>query len=205
MDDAPLFFDVSLARRLELAEGHSTARAVEARASLDPDSGAAWIEVAGALAMYDGITSPLTQTFGLGLFGAPSDPDMDAVERFFRDRSAPVFHEISPLAGAEMLALLNRRGYQPFECTNVLVRSISGDRGAPPERRVRVRLLAGDDGGSGPTRPREAGARTRTSRPTCATSAPSPLDGRAPTASWPNSTECPWQRPSSASATMSPC
>jgi hypothetical protein len=71
MTRVPLHADLELATRLELAEGHSTAAAVEARASLDPSSGACWIEIAGALAMFDGVGSPLTQTFGLGLTRLP--------------------------------------------------------------------------------------------------------------------------------------
>ncbi|HEY8459957.1 MAG TPA: hypothetical protein VIM99_06220, partial [Blastocatellia bacterium] len=62
------FSDLALARRLERAEGRSNVDFVEARAKLFPDSGAEWIEVAGAYAIFDGIGSPLTQTFGLGVF-----------------------------------------------------------------------------------------------------------------------------------------
>ena len=62
------FSDLDLARRLERAEAESGARFVEARARLFPQSGAQWIEAAGAYAMFDGVASPVTQTFGLGLF-----------------------------------------------------------------------------------------------------------------------------------------
>ena len=47
------FADVELARRLERAEAESNARFVDARARLAPASGACWIEVAGAYAMFD--------------------------------------------------------------------------------------------------------------------------------------------------------
>jgi hypothetical protein len=63
-----IFSDVSLARRLERAEARGNAGFVATRARIDPESGAEWIEVAGAYVMYDGASSPLTQTFGLGLF-----------------------------------------------------------------------------------------------------------------------------------------
>jgi len=63
--------DHSLAGRLEQAEAVANARFVETRAQLMPDSGAEWIEVAGAYAMYDGARSPCAQTFGLGLFQLP--------------------------------------------------------------------------------------------------------------------------------------
>jgi len=45
--------DRALARRLDRAEGGGSARFVETRAALNPDSGAVWIDVAGAYAIYD--------------------------------------------------------------------------------------------------------------------------------------------------------
>ncbi len=76
--------DLSLSRRLERAEAAACASFVEARARLAPESGAQWIEVAGAYAMYDGVRSPSTQTFGLGLFQSPTAADMDRLEAFFK-------------------------------------------------------------------------------------------------------------------------
>jgi len=67
------FADLALARRLERAEATSNARFVELRAGLDPGRGACWIEVGGTYAMYDGPASPVTQTFGLGMFQAPTE------------------------------------------------------------------------------------------------------------------------------------
>ena len=66
--EAPLVFsDHALACRLEAAEACSNADFVETRARLFPDSGACWIQVAGAFVLFDGPASPCTQTFGLGL------------------------------------------------------------------------------------------------------------------------------------------
>src|SRR3954462_5523553 len=106
--------DISLSRRLERAEAAAGAGFVEARARLMPRLGAQWIEVAGAYAMYDGPESPCTQTFGLGLFQQPAIADMEKLETFYQERAAPVFHEVSPLTGNSMLALLSERGYKPL-------------------------------------------------------------------------------------------
>jgi hypothetical protein len=114
--------DLALARRLERAEARSNAEFVTARARAFPDSGACWIEVAGAFAMYDGVHSPVTQTFGLGLFDPIGVGEMETLEQFFRQRGAEVCHEISPLADLSLLPLLNGRGYQPIEFTSVLFR-----------------------------------------------------------------------------------
>jgi GNAT superfamily N-acetyltransferase len=85
-----------------------------------PDSGAEWIEVAGAYAMYDGARSPCTQTFGLGLFQLPHASDMEKLETFFKQRAAPVLHEVCPLADKAVLPMLNERGYRPVELSQVM-------------------------------------------------------------------------------------
>lgn len=118
------FADVALARRLERAEAESNARFVDARARLTPASGACWIEVAGAYAMFDGVTSPATQTFGLGMFQPATAADLDRLEAFFHERGAPPYHEVSPLADAGTIARLAARGYHPFEFTSMLYQPI---------------------------------------------------------------------------------
>jgi GNAT superfamily N-acetyltransferase len=148
-EGAPRFFsDLDLSRRLERAEAHANAMFVEARARTSPLSGACWIEVAGANAMYDGAGSPVTQTFGLGLFETPTAADLEELERFFLVRGAPVFHEVSPLAGLSMVALLSERGYHPVELTSVMYRPLAAT-GAPEPReneRIRVRPIEKHEG-----------------------------------------------------------
>jgi GNAT superfamily N-acetyltransferase len=117
---ADLHADHALARRLERAEGSANARFVEARARVSPEVGAEWIEIAGAYAMFDGAKSPCTQTFGLGLFQMPTAAEMERLEVFFRNREAPVLHEVSPLAEAALVDMLSGRGYRPVELSNVL-------------------------------------------------------------------------------------
>jgi hypothetical protein len=143
-----IFSDLDLARRLERTEAQANAEFVEARARLSPASGAEWIDVAGAYAMFDGAASLLTQTFGLGLFGEITKVEMDALESFFRERGAPVFHEVSPLASGESLALLCERGYQPIEFTSVMYRPISRDASDLPAAgngRITVRVVGADE------------------------------------------------------------
>jgi GNAT superfamily N-acetyltransferase len=117
--------DRPLSCRLERAEGLTNAEFVEARARLMPESGAKWIPVAGAWAMFDGVDSPWTQTFGLGLFQMPTAAELTEIEDFFKERGARVFHEVSPLADKALLALLGERGYRPFEMSNVMFLPLS--------------------------------------------------------------------------------
>jgi len=138
------FADLSLARRLENTEAHGNVAFVEARARAFPDSAATWTEIAGAYAMFDGPDSPVTQTFGLGMFQPVTHDDLNQIEEFFSTRAAPVFHEVSPLADPTTFQLLNDRGYQPIEFTSVLFRPISRDLvlSVTPNEKVKVRVTA---------------------------------------------------------------
>ena len=137
-----IFSDLRLSRRLERAEGLSGVGFVEARARVSPGVGAGWTEVAGAYAMFDGAESPVTQTFCLGMFAAPTAEDLGRIEEFFRERGAPVFHEVSPLADPSTFDLLNARGYRPVEFTSVMFRPLRQGAHDPDKRGggVSVRL-----------------------------------------------------------------
>jgi hypothetical protein len=112
--------DQSLARRMERAEALAGARFIEARGRLFPDSGATWTEIGGTYVLFDGDRSPVTQTFGLGLFQEVTQADMERIEAFYRNRRAPVFHEVSPLADKSVIGLLGDRGYRPVDFSSMM-------------------------------------------------------------------------------------
>lgn len=120
-----IYSDRTLSQKLERTEARATADFVETRARIQPDSGATWIEVAGAYAMFDGVDSPVTQTFGLGIFEEPTPDHLEELERFFKERGSAVFHEVSPMTDPSLMAMLNERGYHPIELTSVMYRPIS--------------------------------------------------------------------------------
>lgn len=122
-----IYADRSLSQKLERTEARSNAAFVETRARIAPGSGASWIEVGGAYVLFDGITSPLTQTFGLGLFDEISGNDIEKIEDFFAERGATVCHEVSPMADASLMPLLSKRGYQPIELSSVLYKLINNN------------------------------------------------------------------------------
>ena len=136
-----IFSDQELARRLEQAEARSSVAFVEARARLFPASGAGWLAVVGAYALFDGAESPLTQTFGLGLFEEVGAAELDRIEAFFAARRAPVLHEISPLAQPSLLPQLLARGYQPLEYTSVLYRELVPPPGAGAPAVLATRIV----------------------------------------------------------------
>ena len=141
------FADLDLARRLERTEAVSNAGFVEARAKAFPDVGAKWIEVAGTYAMFDGAGSPVTQTFGLGMFEPLTAEHLDKLEQFFFERGADVFHEVCPLADPSTFALLSERGYKPIEFSNVLYQPISADLRLDASRNeaIQARLINKDE------------------------------------------------------------
>jgi GNAT superfamily N-acetyltransferase len=140
--EVPRVTDAALSQRLERAEAKASAAYVESRARTVPTLGAEWRDFAGTYAMFDGVGSPLSQTFGLGLFSPPTNEQLEAIESFFKDRGAEVFHEVSPIADPAILSLLAERGYHPIELTSVMNLRLTSTRSAPrrepaPELRVR--------------------------------------------------------------------
>ena len=141
------FSDLSLARRLESAEGKTNAAFVDARRKLFPGEAAEWRDFGGALAMFDAVGSPLTQTFCLGMFSDATPAQVDAIERFFEDRGAKVFHEVSPLADVKTMNLLSARGYHPIEFTSVMYQPIGEEllRGDAEANGISVSVVADSD------------------------------------------------------------
>jgi Acetyltransferase (GNAT) domain len=125
------FMDLELSRRLERTEGSIGASFTVVQQARAPEIGATWHDFDGTYAIFDGDGSPLTQTFGLGLFAPVTASSLAAIEAFFTSRGAPVMHEVSPLAGVETLQLLVDRGYGPIELSTVLAQAIDA-LPAPP-------------------------------------------------------------------------
>ncbi|HWC95881.1 MAG TPA: hypothetical protein VG456_04010 [Candidatus Sulfopaludibacter sp.] len=113
--------DALLASRLEAAE------AANARGCSSAPEGvvAAALEVAGGCAIFVGADSPLTHAVGIGLNGAVSAAELDAMEEFFRSRGSKVSIDLCPLADAGLLPALTDRGYRPTEFNNVLVKRLA--------------------------------------------------------------------------------
>jgi GNAT superfamily N-acetyltransferase len=135
------FSDLALSRRLERAEGFTCAQHAQARLRKNPASNASWIECGGAYAIFDGVDSPCTQTFALGIFEDLTSSTLDRIESFFNERGAPVFHEVSPFAGPAALAMLCERGYRPIELSSVLYQPVT-QPAAADHSAIRVRVAA---------------------------------------------------------------
>jgi len=141
---AMLFSDLALSRRLERAEGYACAKFAEARRRVFPDCGAGWIKCAGTYAVFDGVDSPLTASFGLGLFEVLNPASLAIIESFFLDHGAQVSHEVIPFAPIATLELLCNRNYRPIEFSNVLFRGLEP---AIPKHndRIRIRIVGKEE------------------------------------------------------------
>ncbi len=139
--------DKDLSQRLERTEAQANIDFVETRNRLQPEHGAAWIEVGGAFAMFDGVESPLTQTFCLGLFDEIQPSHLDQIEAFFKNRSAPVFHEVSPLAHPSLMPLMNERGYHPVELSSIMCCELPyiGPVGSRTNPDITTRVISPDE------------------------------------------------------------
>jgi GNAT superfamily N-acetyltransferase len=92
------------------------------------------MECGGAFAVFDGTGSPVTQTFGLGLFEELTADTLDTIEQFFFERGANVDHEVSPLVGVAALGMLCERQYRPIEISSVMYRPVE----LPAERHENI-------------------------------------------------------------------
>src|SRR5579864_4443312 len=119
------FMDLALARRLEMASAISGKACAEGAQRLHPELDAAAEEIAGGIAVYAGIDSPVTQALGIGLNGPVDSTELDRLEEFFHSRKAPVAIELCPLAGLPLYEALAKREYRLIEVSSVLVRELS--------------------------------------------------------------------------------
>jgi GNAT superfamily N-acetyltransferase len=138
------FADLALSKRLERAEGYACLQFAETRRRLYPRSGAESMQCAGADVVFDGVESPVTQTFGLGLFEDASASALSTIERFFRERGAPVHHEVSPFACLSTYNLLAERNYRLCEISNVLYRPLGGEDFQMPAH-IKIRVVTPAD------------------------------------------------------------
>src|SRR5450631_1997203 len=112
------FVDLSLARRLEMAET-LTPDHVKALQRFAPEATSEVI--AGGTAIFGGGVYPANHIVGMGLYGPVTGADVDRVEEFYRSRGVPCEIVVSPLADRSLLEVLAPRGYRITEFNSVLI------------------------------------------------------------------------------------
>jgi len=116
--------DVSFAKRLEMVSAISGRECAEALHRFAPHVPAIAEDIAGGIAVFTGIDSPVTQAFGFGLDGSVAEAELDRLEQFFFSRRAPVALELCPFIHPTLVELLKNRPYRLEEFSNVLLRDL---------------------------------------------------------------------------------
>lgn len=141
-----LLADYALARRIEAADTAVGMESAEIHARIEPGSGAVAQPLAGGVAVFVSVDSPLTQALGIGMEGPVRSPDLDALEYFFTSRGCGVHVELCPLADASVVRELAGRGYRIRDFSNMMVRRIRVvESTVPPGSNISVQFSGAED------------------------------------------------------------
>lgn len=141
-----LLSDYALARRIESADMAVAMESAEIHARINPGVGALAEPVAGGVAVFVGVGSPLTQALGVGMEGPVRAPDLAALEHFFTSRECAVHVELCPFADASVLKEMAGRGYCVMEFSNMMVRKIKVvESTVPPGSNISVQFTSAED------------------------------------------------------------
>jgi ribosomal protein S18 acetylase RimI-like enzyme len=132
------FNDAALARGFELNEAALATAYVETQARLGLVSGAIAQPVAGGVAVFAGVASPVSRAIALGMLGSVDEADCDAVEDFYRRRGAASQFDLCPLADPSLAGLLGARGYRCQQFLNANFRPLSANEQWPATPGVTV-------------------------------------------------------------------
>ena len=139
------FIDLNLARKFELTEARIGESLVHSMQQRMPQAGTASTHVAGGIATFTGIDSPISQIIGAGLDPDTPESELDRLEDFFRNRGASAILELSSFAAPSFVEMLNRRGYTVVEFSHVLCRKCErSDKFPPASGEISIRELAAE-------------------------------------------------------------
>ena len=148
------FIDLDLARRVEMAEARAGRECAEACHRLHPEFTVDVQEIAGGIAVFAGVDSPVTQAIGVGLHGTVSDAELDALGEFFHSRKAPASIELCPLVEMSLYEKFAARNYRLLEVSNVLLlddlKAARIEDKLPPGVTIRVATLDESSSGRSP-------------------------------------------------------
>ena len=125
------FIDKALARRLESCEEMPQVLYARVFQKTRPDIGAAEEEIGGGHMVFAGLGSPIGRATGVGLNQPFTSSDLDRIERFYRERSAPSQVDLTPMHDPAIFELFKDRGYAVAELNNVLYRKLDKDEKSP--------------------------------------------------------------------------
>jgi len=117
--------DLTLARAVERCEIEGMRACIESAQRLAPSMGAQGAEIAGGLAIFAGVDSPLSQAIGMGSSAAVTSDDVERVTAFYAERDSTPSVLVNPTADAKLSRLLAQAGYGPVQQENALIADLS--------------------------------------------------------------------------------
>jgi GNAT superfamily N-acetyltransferase len=132
--------DRNLAAVIERAEAQNAERMAQLATASFPNS--AFMTMAGGVAIFTGLGSPMTHAMGVGMSGPVSEEEFERLEAFYRERGSSCLIDLCPMAHDSLIAFVQNRPYRVVEFNNVLVRAIRPEELFEPDPGIR---LVGDD------------------------------------------------------------
>ncbi len=127
-----MFATASLARRIEHADAGLIRTIARAAARRVPEDDIVLEEMHGGVAAFVEPGSPYNKAAGFGFDGLPAAGAMEALERQFASRNAPLQFEVSSLGDPAFVRMLTMRGYVLTAFENVLGLAIHPAAGVRP-------------------------------------------------------------------------
>lgn len=81
-------------------------------------------DIAGGIASYTGVDSPLSEAGSVGIFEAIDDETVPTITRFYTERGAIPRVMVGPMSDTRLGAALARTGYVPIEQQNILIANL---------------------------------------------------------------------------------
>jgi len=128
--------DRNLAAAIERAEAQNAERMARLATASFPDS--AFTTIAGGVAIFTGLGSPMTHAMGIGMSDAVSEDEFDRLETFYRERGSSCLIDLCPMAHDSLIAFVQNRPYRIIEFNNVLVRAIRPEERFEPDPAVNL-------------------------------------------------------------------
>jgi len=115
-----MLFTREVDERIAACEIAGVRCAIDAVRRLQPELEAEGMKVAGGLAAFTGIDSPLSQAVGVGYQGPVGAAEIAEITAFYRSHCAQPRVFVTPLADPSVGRALAEAGYVPVEHSNVL-------------------------------------------------------------------------------------
>ena len=109
-----------LALAVERAELDGVRAVVKHARAAFPDLRAELLEIAGGIAEFTGVDSPLSEAVGVGIFEPIDDQTVPVITRFYSERGAVPRVMVGPMSDPYLGIALAHAGYVPIEAQSML-------------------------------------------------------------------------------------